>query len=151
MDPFLIELGDKMDQTTKQVLQNLIDRKLTFNRYKNIHFILLSTTILYSFFTFYFIYKTTIIPNNYTFIDLISIFTEQSIFIYLIVIGIALFGSVKISFEKRENSEKDYHNLRCEVIDKIGDLLQGDAWKERHKIFEFMKKKYDINLYHESK
>ncbi|WP_062104783.1 DUF2663 family protein [Bacillus niameyensis] len=151
MEPFLVAFGEDMDQTTKQVLQNLINRKLKYNRYKNMHFTFLTIAILFCFLSFYFIYKTAIEPYNYSVLDMVSVFTGKSYFLLLIFIGFTLLGSVKIFFEKKEKSEKEYNDLRCEVIDKCGDLLPGNLWNERHKIFEYMKKKYNINLYHQSK
>lgn len=151
MESFLINLDGHTDQTTKQMLQHLIEKKLKYNRYKNIHFIVFSTAILYGFFIFYFIYKTGIEPYSYSMLDAFSVLIEKSHFLMLIVIAFVLFGSVKIIFEKKEKSEKEFHALRCEIIEKSKDLWKGESWKERHKIFEQMKKNYDINLYHESK
>ncbi|MGW9606608.1 DUF2663 family protein, partial [Heyndrickxia sporothermodurans] len=39
----------------------------------------------------------------------------------------------------------------CEIIDRSKDLWKNEAWKSRNVVFEMMKEKYNINLYHESK
>ncbi|MFK4997736.1 DUF2663 family protein [Bacillus sp. N9] len=51
---------------------------------------------------------------------------------------------------KREG-RKEFHNLRCEIIDKSKDLWKEERWRSRHTIYAHLKKQYDINLYHESK
>ncbi|MCJ7839434.1 YpbF family protein [Lederbergia sp. NSJ-179] len=151
MKSFLLDEIEKMDPITKRILQNLIDRKKKLNHYKQLHFFLLTGALLFSLVIFYFIFHTTVIPHQSSMLDLISIFLQQSKFIYFMLIAAALFGAVKITFEKMQKSEQEFHTLRCEVIDKSGDLWKGDRWGERHKVYEQMKNKYDINLYHQSK
>ncbi|GIN73452.1 hypothetical protein J14TS2_39270 [Bacillus sp. J14TS2] len=151
MESFLLEEGDKMDPTTKRILQNLIDRKLKLNRFKQLHFILFSSAILFSTILFYSVYNMAVLPYRSSVFDLITFVLQQNHFIFLLLLAFGLFGTVKIVFEKREKSEQDFHALRREVIDKSGDLWKGEQWGERHKIYEQMKKKYDINLYHQSK
>jgi len=70
---------------------------------------------------------------------------------FLLLCAAALWGMSKIWFDKREKAEKEFHALRCEIIDKSKDLWKGESWKERHKVFEMMQKEFDINLYHENK
>jgi hypothetical protein len=54
--------------------------------------------------------------------------------------------------EKKEKAEKEFHALRCEIIDKSKDLWKKEeSWTSRHLVFEMMKKTFDINLYHENK
>jgi len=151
MEPFLVELGDHTDQTTKQMLQNLIDKRIKYNRYKNIHFLLLTTAFVFGFFVFYFFYNTTIESSSSNILDMFSLFIKKNHFLTLFFIAFTLFGSVKVIFEKKEKSEKEYHALRCEIIEKSKNLWKGDKWNQRHRVFEQMKKKYDINLYHQSK
>ena len=51
-----------------------------------------------------------------------------------------------------DKAEKEYQLLRCEIITKSKLLWEKESeWKNRHKVFEMMKKNYDINLYHENK
>ncbi|MBS4217282.1 DUF2663 family protein [Bacillus sp. FJAT-49711] len=151
MEAFLVDLGDHTDQTTKQMLQNLIDKRIKYNRYKNIHFLLLSIAFLFGFFVFSLFYKATIETSTNSVLDTFFILVKKNHFLTLFFIAFTLFGSVKVIFEKKEKTEKEYHALRCEIIDKSKDLWKGDKWNQRHRVFEQMKKKYDINLYHQSK
>ncbi|MCR2820264.1 YpbF family protein [Lederbergia panacisoli] len=151
MEAFLVDLGNHTDQTTKQMLQNLINKRIKYNRYKNIHFLLLSFAFLFGFFVFSLFYKATIETSTNSVLDTFSILVKRNHFLTLFFIAFTLFGSVKVIFEKKEKSEKEYHALRCEIIEKSKDLWKGDKWNQRHRVFEQMKKKYDINLYHQSK
>lgn len=151
MEPFLLKLGDQTDRTTKQMLQQLIYKRLKYNRYKKTHFFVFTTAFLYGFLIFYFIYKTSIQPFHYSLLDTFSVFFQKSHTFILTFIGIVLFGAIKIIFEKKEKAEKEYHDLRCEIIEKSKDLWKGENWDQRHIVFEQMKKIYNINLYHKSK
>ncbi|MBS4199532.1 DUF2663 family protein [Bacillus sp. FJAT-49732] len=151
MEQFLVDLGEHTDQTTKQMLQNLIDKRMKYNRYKYIHFLLLTTAFVFGFFVFTFFYKISIQTSSSNMLDMFSLFVRKNHLLTLFFIAFALFGSVKVIFEKKEKSEKEYHALRCEIIEKSKNLWKGDKWIQRHMVFEQMKKKYDINLYHESK
>lgn len=149
MEPFLLKM-DHTDQTTKHILQSLINKKLKYNRYKNAYFILFSSSLLFSLFAFFMMYRETS-HISYTVFDAFSTILNKDIFLYLLFIAFVLLGSVKIVHEKKEKLEKEFHDLRCEIIDKSKDLWKNDNWHKRHIVFEYMKKKYDINLYHESK
>ena len=147
----LLKADDQTDQATKQLLHLLIKKKLKYNRYKYIHFVCLTSAVLYGFLVFYLMYKTVIGPHTGTVLDVFSILLQKKYFLLLIFIGATLFGSVKIFFDGKEKAGKEFHNLRCEVIDKSKHLWKNESWNQRHLIFEQMKSKYNINLYHESK
>ncbi|MEK3885952.1 DUF2663 family protein [Bacillus sp. FSL K6-3431] len=151
MDSFLIKLDGHTDQATRQMLQSLIDKKVKFTRYKNTHFILLLMAMAYAFLVLYLFYSQIIKPYSYTLLDVFSVLFANRFTIFSLFCGFLLFGSVKIIFDKKEKVEKEFHDLRCEIIDKSKDLWKGDSWGQRHKIFAYLKSKYDINLYHESK
>ncbi|MEW8986220.1 MAG: DUF2663 family protein, partial [Bacillus sp. (in: firmicutes)] len=62
------------------------------------------------------------------------------------------YGLMNLFRNKRDKAEKEFHALRCEIIDKSKDLWRKEeAWSNRHLVFEMMKKNYDINLFHENK
>ena len=71
---------------------------------------------------------------------------------FLIGISIIGFGAMNLLKQEKEKKEKEYQELRCEIVDRSKDLWKKEEeWKNRHIVFELMKKKYDINLYHEKK
>ena len=81
-----------------------------------------------------------------------SSFVGQETNLYFLVAAGGLFGLMNLLKAKREKAEKEFHALRCEIIDKSKDLWKKeDEWKNRHLVYETMKKHYDINLYHENK
>ncbi len=70
----------------------------------------------------------------------------------MLIVIFGLYGLMNVYRQKRDKAEKEFHALRCEIIDKSKDLWKKeDAWNNRHLVFEMMKQNYDINLYHENK
>ncbi|WP_253191925.1 DUF2663 family protein [Bacillus sp. VT-16-64] len=151
MEMIFQKLDNQTDQATKKMIQNLIERKLKFDRYKNIHFFLLTIACLYCLAIGYVCYEYFIIPHDLSAIEAVSAIMGTAYFAYLFIIGALLFGSVKIFYERKEKAEKEYQELRCEIIDKSKDLWHEDSWGDRYQVFEQIKRQYDINLFHESK
>ena len=151
MESNIILLSEDTDQATKQMLQHLIERKRKLNYYQRTHKLFLLISIIYTLCVFYFINRFIIVPYSYSLYELFTLLVNNTKYLYTILLSVGLFGVSNILFNKKEKYEKEYHELRCEIIDRSKDLWKGDAWKNRHKVFQMMKKNYDINLYHESK
>jgi hypothetical protein len=63
-----------------------------------------------------------------------------------------LYGAMNVLRQQKDKKEKEYQELRCEIVNRSKDLWKKEEhWKNRHFDFEVMKKTYDINLYHEKK
>jgi hypothetical protein len=151
MNSKIIMLENWTDQATKQMLHNLIERKQKFDNFKKRHLILMWTSVFISFLFMYYLSRVLFNPYSFSFEALVSAFVSSSLFINLSLLCIGLFGATKVLYTKKEKAEKEYHELRCEIIDRSKDLWKDEAWKKRHKIYELMKSEWDINLYHESK
>lgn len=144
-------LEDWTDETTKQMLQNVVKRKRKFDKYEKLHLRVMWLTVA-AFVTYaIFIYMNIFIPFSYSASAFFSAFVTTSMNVYFLVIIFGLFGYMNVLKKKTDKYEKEYHALRCEIIDKSSDLWQGEGWEKRHFVFEMMKKIYDINLYHENK
>ncbi|MBS4191069.1 YpbF family protein [Bacillus sp. FJAT-49705] len=145
-------LDDRTDQATRQMLQKVVERKRKFDKYKMRHLIIMWATVFLSFFYFFYIYQTIMKPYSYSFSSMFSTYVNHSANLYYLIFIVGLYGLMNLLQEKREKAEKEYHGLRCEIIDKSKDLWKKeDEWKNRHTVFEMMKANYDINLYHENK
>jgi len=152
MEPEIMNLDDRTDHATKKMLNNLIDRKRKFERYKSRH--LLSVWITIGFITvyFYYLYVTVMKPYSYSFAEIFSVYVQSSANLYFLILTVGTYGLMILLKEKREKAEKEYHALRCEIVDRSKDLWKKEEeWKNRHVVFEMMKKTFDINLYHENK
>jgi lysylphosphatidylglycerol synthetase-like protein (DUF2156 family) len=146
------KLDERTDQATRQMLQKVVERKRKFDTFSFRHLIVLWLTIFSAFIYIFFLYKTIAVPYSYSFAAMFSAFVSQSFNMYALVFIGGLYGLMNLLREKKDKAEKEYHALRCEIIDKSKDLWkQEDAWKNRHIVFEMMKKNYDINLFHENK
>jgi len=151
MDSVLLMLDDGTDEATKQMLQNLIERKRKLDKLHKKQMFFLSLFFLYTFLFIYLFYKKLLIPYSDSTFQIISSFFDSRMMMLLLLAGAALLGAVKIFRDQKDKAEEEFHALRCEIIDKSKDLWKNDAWENRHKIFEMMERKFGINLYHESK
>ncbi|MEK4223172.1 DUF2663 family protein [Bacillus sp. FSL W8-0116] len=151
MDSVLLMLDDGTDEATKQMLQNLIERKRKLDKLHKKQMFFLSLFFLYTFLFIYLFYKKLLIPYSDSAFQIISSFFDSRMMMLLLLAGAALLGAVKIFRDQKDKAEEEFHALRCEIIDKSKDLWKNDAWEKRHKIFEMMERKFGINLYHESK
>ncbi|MCA1054677.1 YpbF family protein [Rossellomorea aquimaris] len=139
------------DPATKQMLSNLVDRKQKFDRAKKMHLYCLWIAVFTSFCFFYYLTKAILEPYSYSFGTMFSIFISNSVLVIIAVFLAGLFGGVRVLYQQKEKKEKEYQDLRKEIIDRSKDLWKEDAWKKRHKVFDEMKSLFDINLYHGSK
>ncbi len=151
MHPSINEFGEWTDYATKQMLHNLIVRKHKFDKAKSLHLYTLWITIITSFCFLYYLYKFVLGPYSYSFEAIFSEYISRSFHLYITMLLVGLFGATKVLYQKKEKKEKEYHDLRCEVIDRSKDLWKEEAWKRRHQVFEKMKAEFDINLFHGSK
>jgi len=152
MEPEIMNLDDRTDHATKKMLNNLIDRKRKFDRYKSRHLLSVWITIGLITVYFYYLYITVMKPYSYSFAEIFSVYVQNSANLYFLVLTVGTYGLMILLKEKREKAEKEYHALRCEIVDRSKDLWKKEEeWKNRHVVFEIMKKTFDINLYHENK
>lgn len=151
VDPIQL-LNEYTDLATKQMLMNVVVRKQKFDKMEKRLFywqvMTISALILFLLYLWFFIIRA----SNYSFALSISEILENQMHLFvLIVIGFG-FGMIHYLEKKKDKAEKEYHDLRCEIIKKSTDLWQTPAqWEQRHEVFDMMKKEFDINLYHESK
>lgn len=152
MESSIIRLDERTDQATRKMLQKVVERKQKYDRLKSRHLVVMWSTILISFFYFIYLYYYLFQPYSYSFSAIFSSYVNQSSNLYLLIIIIGLYGYMNLIRGKRDKAEKEFHALRCEIIDKSKDLWKKeDEWKNRHIVFEMMKENYDINLFHENK
>lgn len=151
MEEPIKNLNHYTDEATKQMLQKVVERKRKYDKLYFQHLIVMWLTIGFTAIFLYYLYKNIASVYSYSFAQMFSVFIQNSFHLYAMMVIFALFGFMNVLREKRDKAEKEFHALRCEIIDKSTDLWRDEGWKERHKVFEMMKKLYDINLYHENK
>jgi hypothetical protein len=151
MEP-IKSLDDKTDPATKQMLENVVKKKRKFDKYKFAHNLsIVLTLVLTSWFLSYF-YHLIGNYSSYSFLDLFSIFIGQEINVLFLLTIIGIYFGMNVLKKQRDKFEKEFHGLRCEIVDRSKDLWKKEEeWKNRHVVFEMMKKEYDINLFHEHK
>lgn len=152
MESPIIMLDDRTDQATRKMLQKVVERKRKFDRLESLHLMIMWSAIIIAFGYFLYLYLAIIKPYSYSFATVFSVYVDHSFNLFMLMLVIGLFGLMNVYRQKRDKAEKEFHALRCEIIDKSKDLWsKEDEWKNRHLVFEMMKKNYDINLFHENK
>lgn len=152
MESSIILLDEHTDQATKIMLQHVVDRKKKFESLKRKHQTIFGWTISGSLLFTVYLYMNVFLPYSYSFFAMFSAFVTHFTHFFFLVCTVGLYGYLKMIKNNMEKAEKEYHLLRCEIINKSKQLWDNEAeWKNRHKVFEMMKKNFDINLYHENK
>lgn len=147
-----IQLLENTDQATKQALENVRKRKEKFDRFKKRHILSIWATIILAASFLTYLYITVASIYSYSFAAMFSAFVNDSNNLTLLVFCVGMYGTMNLLKEKKDKAEKEYHELRCEIVDRSKDYWKREEeWKSRHIVFEMMKTKYDINLYHEKK
>lgn len=152
METSILLLDEKTDLATKQMLENVVKRKKKFDLYSRRHTLAIWGTMVPAFFYIIYLYMTIAKVYSYSFAAMFSAFVNDSNNLLFLVVTIGMYGLMNLLKEKKDKAEKEFHELRCEIVDRSKDLWKKEEeWKNRHIVFEMMKKNYDINLYHEKK
>lgn len=145
-------LDERTDEATKKMLMKVVERKQKFDILTKRHLLVMWSTIFITFCYFLYLYFFLFEPYSYSFAAMFSIFVSKASSVFMLMLVMGLYGYMNLLREKRDKAEKEFHALRCEIIDKSKDLWKKeDQWQNRHLVFDMMKKNYDINLFHENK
>ncbi|WP_110927585.1 DUF2663 family protein [Bacillus massiliglaciei] len=152
MESAIILLDEHTDQAAKQMLQSVVAKKKKYEKLKHKHIQILILAMSVFFLFMLYLYFYIVIPFSYSFFVMFSAFVSSFIHFFLLAAVIGLYGYLILIKNKMDKAEKEYHKLRCEIIQKSKQLWEKEEeWKNRHKVFDMMKKQFDINLYTENK
>ena len=152
MEKSILLLDEKTDPTTKQILNNVVKRKKKFDLFKRRHTNAVWVTLTMAFIYLAYLYFTIARIYSNSFAAMFSAFVHDSKNLTFLIVTVGMYGYMNLLKEKMEKAEKEFHDLRCEIVDRSKDLWKKEeAWNNRHLVFEMMKNNYDINLYHEKK
>lgn len=152
MESLNLILDEKTDPVTKQILQNVVKRKKNLDTYKMKHKKAVWSTLFLLMLFFAYMYFSIIKNYSYSFSAMFSSFVENPGNLLILMAVIGMYGYTNMLKERMEKAEKEFHDLRCEIVDRSRDLWKKeDEWQNRYLVFEMMKKNFDINLYHEKK
>lgn len=140
------------DETTKVMLQELVDKKDKLDKAEKNHrfhvFISfgLAVILLYNFYNTLGQFVTIRLDT------LQMIFSQNNLNFILVILLILDFAWLKVAKGRCTKLETEFHQLRIEICDKSKDLWKSDeAWSGRNHVFAVLKNEFDINLYYESK
>ena len=92
MEPVIMNLDDRTDHATKKMLNNLIDRKRKFDRYKSRHLLSVWITIGLITVYFYYLYVTVMKPYSYSFAEILSEYVQNSANLYFLILTVGTYG-----------------------------------------------------------
>ncbi|OCA90961.1 hypothetical protein A8F94_03570 [Bacillus sp. FJAT-27225] len=145
-------LDSRTDQATKEMLNNVVKRKKKFDDAKRKHYASITALLGITAIYLAYLYFTVVVPYSYSFYAMFSTFVGNGLNFFFFILTGSLYGLMVLLKQQSDKKEKEFHELRCEIVDRSKDLWKKeDEWKSRHIVFEMMKKQYDINLYHEKK
>lgn len=152
MESSILLLDETTDPVTKQILENVVKRKKKFDLYKQRHTKIVWSTLLFVSLFFAYLYFTIARNYSHSFAAMFTAFIKDVNNLFFLMAAVGSYGYMNLIKGKMEKAEKEFHELRCEIVDRSRDLWnKEDQWKNRHLIFEMMKKNFGINLYHEKK
>jgi len=141
-----------VDEPTQYILESVITKKeklsatqKSMNKWKWAFFgcLLLGMSYLFVF---------TSQLNLRAFSDFIQFFLDDSKHLFLLIIIVSTYFKMIQMQKQCDKLEKEFNDLRCEIIQKSKDIWSTPAqWENRKDLYAAMKQTYDINLYHENK
>ncbi|MFZ3588615.1 DUF2663 family protein [Bacillus sp. DJP31] len=152
MEQFIKNFGSHTDEPTKVMLQNVFNHKKKFDLYKKNLVFCSWLSLLFFLVTFYYINQFILTPYSSEADRMFAAIVTDRLLYFLVVILLFLLGLGAYYKRKKEKHEKEYHELRKEIVQK--SPLQWRYpfdWEKRHEVFAKMKEVKDINLYHENK
>jgi hypothetical protein len=151
MEPEIQRLDKHTDEATKKTLQLLVSKKRKFDQFKKREWHWrLSTFLTLGLFLAYIYYYIFLSGTSYE--EMFAYFFDRTVHFYVVMFIGCQLGMIKFLLYKKDKAEKEYHDLRKEMVKRSDDYwAQPEEWKQRHQVFEMMKKEFDINLYHETK
>nr|WP_239583346.1 DUF2663 family protein [Metabacillus iocasae] len=134
------------------MLQTVIDRKRKFERLKEkekkLTLAFIAALLLVGLYLFFSFSKISI----FSFSAAISFLVGETYHLFFILAVMSSYLYLLQIHKKSEKAEKEFHDLRCEIIQKSKELWPtNEKWESRQHVFQLMKREYDINLYHENK
>ena len=137
-----------LDEVTKEMLLAVIEKKKKWERLEKRTTILqVASFVGLAAFLLYVIANVSAVA---TWSERLAWFFAAPVHIFILLLLCTVYWLAVYYKGKSEKAEDDFHALRCEIIQKSIDLWKDEEqWNGRHRLFEWLKREYDINLYYE--
>ncbi len=135
--------------TVKVILEELVSRKNKYDKCEQAKrrwswFALLSVAILLMFG-----YRILAVNGLSLNGNVLSVVVDEPFLLLLILLFCIAFFQIRFFDKKAAKAEKEFDELRFEVIERNTELWEKDqSWEMRERLYSFMKQEHDINLYH---
>ncbi|OQP05959.1 MULTISPECIES: YpbF family protein [Geobacillus] len=137
-----------LDEVTKEMLLAVIEKKKKWERLEKRTTVLQAASFVgLAAFLLYVIANAAAVA---TWSGRFAWFFAAPVHILILLLLCTVYWAAVYYKGKSEKAEDDFHALRCEIIQKSIDLWKDEEqWNGRHRLFEWLKREYDINLYYE--
>ena len=135
--------GSKIVET---MLEELIARHQSFQKLEKTRNIWAIIMIIFSVFMLFISNEILMIKSEPN--QIFTQITNEPRFIFLLFLVMLLFSQFHFLTKKTLKAEKDFEELRIEIIERSNELWESDIlWEKRHEVYTYMKKVHNINLY----
>ncbi|WP_332630051.1 DUF2663 family protein [Halalkalibacter flavus] len=81
--------------------------------------------------------------------NILSAMVGHPLILLLMLLLSVGFIQLRLFVKKAKKAEKEFDELREEIIDRSSELWEKDSdWKSREALYSYIKKEHNINLYH---
>lgn len=144
------QFGEQVDEVTRKVLNELIERKQEEKRWQQsvmrtalFLLVLFSAMLVYFFF---FRHDENVVSAVFGFRESMVSNPTFMVLTCLLIVGLMRLKHVS---KEHDDADDDFEDLRCEFIERSEDFFsEQEQWRNRHLIFDYFQKEYDINLFH---
>ncbi|HET7657904.1 MAG TPA: DUF2663 family protein [Bacillales bacterium] len=144
------QFGSHVDEATLKVINELIDRKQDEIRWESsvtrtaiYLLVMFSAMVLYLLF---FKQGSDFSPTLKGFREVLVSDPPFMIFSIGLIAGLIRLRHVS---KEHEDADDDFEELRLELIERSEEFFsQQEQWHNRHHVFNYLQKEYDINLFH---
>ncbi|MCK0472155.1 DUF2663 family protein [Halalkalibacter sp. APA_J-10(15)] len=141
--------NDYGSPVVKVMLEELIERKIKlkkfekYNRYSGyLTLIFISILLIVCYIEF-----TQRLISSYQ--SLLTSIINNSLFLFVLLLTGLSFIYVQYLNKKVTKAEKEYEELREELMNRSSELWEEDTqWLARENVYHYMKAEHDINLYY---
>jgi cobalamin biosynthesis protein CobD/CbiB len=137
-----------VNSLTSVVLAQLVEKKAEKDKWKkalnqwglSMLFVVVATFV----YLYYFKVRTASYMAN----PLTLLFDDEMVWVCIVYLILSSFQMIWMK-KKYKKADDDYEAIRKDFIDRNEEWWSDEEqWEMRHVVFEFMKKEYNINIYH---
>lgn len=140
-----------LSDDTETMLIELRDRKLKWDKRKQMQPMLSILTGAILLFVIFLFYRFVIVKSGGSALNILELIISNRLLCGLLLVGVTLFMYTKNRAKETEKAKDDYEDLRVEAIERLDASWLKDVKSEaRDQISSYLSKEFDINIVYKS-